>query len=75
MKLYGLRDDQGRDVELVISDEGHPHHHVLRVEVLNKRSCENCKYGDDNIFTEPCLSCSDNYNYPNFELATPTKGK
>jgi hypothetical protein len=34
MRLLGLRDEQGREVELVISDEGHPHHHVLLVEVI-----------------------------------------
>jgi hypothetical protein len=31
MRLFGLRDEEGREVELVISDEGHPHHHVLSV--------------------------------------------
>jgi hypothetical protein len=36
MELFGLTDNEGRPVRLVISDEGHPHHHVLRVEVLEE---------------------------------------
>jgi hypothetical protein len=34
MELFGLIDNEGRPVRLVISDEGHPHHHVLKVEVI-----------------------------------------
>jgi uncharacterized paraquat-inducible protein A len=75
MRLYGLRNEQGRDVELVISDEGHPHHHVMRVEVLEEASCERCKHYIEKTQNNPCDLCMESSLLPFFTESTPTKGK
>lgn len=77
MKLYGLKDYQGRNVELTISDEGHPHHHVLKVDVLSdgyyvavERECNNCQHILISPMDYPCALC---HNNSMFEARKPAK--